>query len=978
MAEPQDILINFKVDDKQLVDSITKVKNLGLASQAAVDNYKKSVAGITGSNVTIATSTSQAAQAVTDLSTAVLKTVPGFDKLDEATRSMVTSIVSGFTEGMSQELAAYRLEMEKLGQAQDVTGEKSVTLITQQRNLKNALAELAAAGQQGGEKWVEYSAKLAKVGEALQAAGRTQKAVTQDFAQLETVTQTVSGVTGAFSAMSGAVALFGGETNALSETMVRLNQVQAISMGLMATAQSLRSANLLLTKYETSALIRNTAAIELEYMAKGRSTAATWLAVTAQKAFNLVLSVNPILLIVTALAALGTAFEFLRLRIDAAKKSYDAFVGGQIDQSKVAYDDDVKRLERAGEIRKAQLTFEGKKQSEISQFEQDALETKRKRTQEFLNEQLTKEKEIQEVIRTERKGKVDESLTKSLELIRTNKAAAETTLADISKEISVKNYELITQRTAEIKDQTTKAAAAGVDAEKDRVEKVKRLYDDQIAYLKTKQLSYKENTRDFLDVQAEIIRKEAEQRIATEKLTVNEVKLVNRLAAKEISTLYTEFSNEQKQKALDNAAEIAQANAEADTGNIEQQFSLKIAALDAAFEAEKNMYETQGKSITAIVRKYQREQLDAENNYWSQKRALQDRAAKAEDVLVIDALTRVKNETKNTVETRKAALLEIQRIQLENIKRQEQTVKGEVIRNIKTPEQGNAELKDLQNERVLIWRNTEEEITAIVLTEEEKRKAKRQKAIEDAGDFALQTLSIVSDFISQQADRDIQAAVYKRKSLEELNETGQVTEREYKRRVKVIDAEERKVQVEAAKRSKVVAMFEIAIQTAIAVSKALAVLPAPNFVLAAITAAFGAAQLAVVAAKPLPKFERGTQHAPEGLAVVGEKGSELVVHESKMYITPPKPTIVWLKSGSKVLTAERTREVLQSTPRVENNIFTASPTGKAVQVIDESKIAKAIAAELKQVNVSIDKDGFRIWQQAGDEWTEYLNDRYKL
>lgn len=104
-----------------------------------------------------------------------------------------------------------------------------------------------------------------------------------------------------------------------------------------------------------------------------------------------------------------------------------------------------------------------------------------------------------------------------------------------------------------------------------------------------------------------------------------------------------------------------------------------------------------------------------------------------------------------------------------------------------------------------------------------------------------------------------------------------------------------------AKADKLNALFQIAIATAIAVVKAL-----PNYPLAIAIGVLGAIELALVAAKPIPKFEKGTDNAPGGLSIVGEKGPEFIDQNGRISLSPGVPTLMNLEKGSKVKTAKET------------------------------------------------------------------------
>ncbi|MBS1915660.1 MAG: hypothetical protein JST87_05245 [Bacteroidetes bacterium] len=69
----------------------------------------------------------------------------------------------------------------------------------------------------------------------------------------------------------------------------------------------------------------------------------------------------------------------------------------------------------------------------------------------------------------------------------------------------------------------------------------------------------------------------------------------------------------------------------------------------------------------------------------------------------------------------------------------------------------------------------------------------------------------------------------------------------------------------------------------------------------------GAAQLGALFAIPLPAYEKGTDYKPKsGIALVGEKGSELVQEPSgKSYLTPDSASLMNIPQGSKIIPAHK-------------------------------------------------------------------------
>lgn len=138
-------------------------------------------------------------------------------------------------------------------------------------------------------------------------------------------------------------------------------------------------------------------------------------------------------------------------------------------------------------------------------------------------------------------------------------------------------------------------------------------------------------------------------------------------------------------------------------------------------------------------------------------------------------------------------------------------------------------------------------------------------------------------------------------ALETSFEKRLISEADYRKRSDAIEqqriANEKKIQAEInkvkrrqAQLNKVNALFEIALNTAVAITNALS---QGNVPLAAVVAAIGAAQTATVAAQPIPGFKKGTKGKKEdGLAWIAEDGrKEAVFLPQGTKVVPNKPTV---------------------------------------------------------------------------------------
>lgn len=144
--------------------------------------------------------------------------------------------------------------------------------------------------------------------------------------------------------------------------------------------------------------------------------------------------------------------------------------------------------------------------------------------------------------------------------------------------------------------------------------------------------------------------------------------------------------------------------------------------------------------------------------------------------------------------------------------------------------------------------------------------------------------------------------------IESLEENGAISTEEAEARkraaedktaAKNAELEKKKaaLQEKQAKWDKANSIVQAGIATALAITKAL-----PNLVLAALVDAMGAAQIAVIAAQPIPRYAKGTKDHPGGLAIVGDGGKkEGIITDNGLFVTPDKPTLVNLPAHAQVI-----------------------------------------------------------------------------
>jgi hypothetical protein len=163
-----------------------------------------------------------------------------------------------------------------------------------------------------------------------------------------------------------------------------------------------------------------------------------------------------------------------------------------------------------------------------------------------------------------------------------------------------------------------------------------------------------------------------------------------------------------------------------------------------------------------------------------------------------------------------------------------------------------------------------------------------------------------------------------------------------------------------ARNDKIAAIAQATIDTAAGVSKALA---QGGFVLgipwAAIVGALGAIQIATIAATPIPQFAEGTDSAPGGLAIVGEKGRELVMEPGgKAYLTGDKAELRDIPEGSQILTNAITENILRNSSKEKDvNAEAAERVKVGLRKEKEEIVRKQFKMNMEKLSHEI-REGF--------------------
>lgn len=220
---------------------------------------------------------------------------------------------------------------EEMKRLQEATGKTSLNvgnysdaakgLTTQIENQTKELALMRLEGKQGTEEYRRLSQETAVLRDAVKDATAEITNMASDTSDLDAVLGFAAGASGGFAAFTGAIELFGSESEEVEEAQKKLQAAIAITTGVQAIQNAVQ---------KQSALMLGISRIQMAALSKAQvynrlvtiqGTKATLAATVAQKAFNLIASANPYVLLALALVTVVGALVLFASNTDKSAKN---------------------------------------------------------------------------------------------------------------------------------------------------------------------------------------------------------------------------------------------------------------------------------------------------------------------------------------------------------------------------------------------------------------------------------------------------------------------------------------------------------------------------------------------------------------------------------------------------------------------------------------------------------------------------------
>lgn len=220
---------------------------------------------------------------------------------------------------------------EEMKRLQEATGKTSLNvgnysdaakgLTTQIENQTKQLALLRLEGKQGTAEYQQLSQETAILRDAVKDATAEITRMASDTSNLDAVLGLAAGASGGFAAYTGAMELFGAESEDVQEAQKKLQAAIAITTGVQAIQNAVQKQSAIMLGISRLQMAALSKAQVYNRLVTMQGTKATLAATIAQKAFNLIAAANPYVLLALALVTVVGALVLFASNTDKSAKN---------------------------------------------------------------------------------------------------------------------------------------------------------------------------------------------------------------------------------------------------------------------------------------------------------------------------------------------------------------------------------------------------------------------------------------------------------------------------------------------------------------------------------------------------------------------------------------------------------------------------------------------------------------------------------
>lgn len=981
------VFVEFVVDDQQLEGATDTLQRTGQIDKQAADQFKKTNAELARRQQTINNLNKQ----LRETQSQNAKTIAD---LEAKVETFIKDFVEGFSEGIVETLKEAGLEFDEFGKIinknDEVVKKSGKSLKGELRAITQELAAMKLRGEDNTEQYRKLAQRAGEMRDAIGDASSEVKNFASDTSNIDGLISAAQGVAGAFSIAQGTQALFGSENEELNETLLKVNSTMAILQGFQAVGNTLQ-------KESAAGTFLQTAAQKVYNVVIGES-------VGLMAAFRVALAATGVGLLIVGIIALTEALKKTNRETEAANRL--------LERNKNVIEADTEAIQRNTDEQIARAEAINQKESDIIRLRGHGLVQQRKAIEEA-NANLETQRDALDRT-SEAYFKINQEIDNNNKLLKDvdNKTIIEK--INLDKQLRTEQLQGVvdvlqaqldattknSKKELDLAKQVARAKAAielneagnnlekrlaieaalqkeirALDLQYARVRQEDRIAQTERALLNAQQRSRQINERasqEEIDLQKQVVREKARLDLLQEGLSSNERLRIQEQALADQLQLQKDFNKQAAQETLEDL--ISRNQAELSQLNLSNGEKLRLNEENLIAQAQIEIEQNQGLTdkIKAIRAKLN-EDLRAVRLASLQKE-MEDELAltEARTGAIRRANERIAGNERRSLRDRLAAINQLAALEIGNISRQQDANQEAYDKKLISQKEYNLKSAQLLDQELKVVEDAE-------LKKQELIKQTRAKQVQFAFDAASQVLGIIAQFGQQETEVEQNRIDAQRQEIDDLREAGAITEKEALARQKKLDQEERALKIRQAQRDKSIALFQAVINTAAAIVRAFSDGgPFAGPVLAAIVGAIGAAQIAAIASRPIPKFAKGKKDSYEGLGEIGEAGAEILQRESGDAYLAKKSTVVWIGKRDKVFNPKETVAMLE-----KNNMRpyiikdTESNEYKSIYntQIDYDKLGNTIAKNIPQVGLNVDEHGFTQYMQYQNTLKIYLDNR---
>lgn len=996
MAVTEQVIVEFIADYSSLDTAIDTLEKSGAIDSKMAAAFKQTTAEV-----------NKQTAAIKGESAAVDKLKKDFDALSKELKEQ-NQFLLGFKEGIEDALKEAGVTLEEFFDALKNGPKDSEppveSLRARLKALTQQLAQMKLENKDNTEEFNRLAKEAGEIRDSIDDANKVVRNFGSDTRGIDNVLGSAQALAAGFQTAQGFVGLFGDESEELQKTLLKVNSAMAIAQGLQQIQNALQKEGALsLLALNIQQRIHN-AQLILENAAQSTSVVVRTAAAAAQRVLNAAMAANPIGIVVVALTGLITLLATYGANAAEARRQTTALnvaVGGGAE----AFKERESALKQQGDALIKSLENQGAKSSEVTKLEienaKQLKEVREQRIRELLelqarsqNADIDKRAELAREIRrlddqilTDRLSLNNQEFVLRDQLIeeelKSRQASIEAQLSAAKegseRQLSLQKQLIAIRTSLELRadgllEEQRNAIRAKAEQERIELETAfnKRRIDLRIKSLENELINIEAGSREELNIRLQLLQQQALSEVQNTKLSEAEKLLIIRANFENRKKLQKEFNEAQIAEAINAQIRLNAAELQSLRLNNEDRLSLLISNIELSAQLEIDAAEGNATKIKEIIARRDAEIKETKKQFLKEALDFEISLQQAREGAVARSLQRISDNEKESVRNRLSAINQLAATEIDNVDKRLAVLEKEKSQKLISEEEYQLQYAQLQDQKLQITEDAEKKVTDVVKTENEKRRAETIKTVQLAIQITSQLIDVLDGINQIQADRENNRISAEKERIDQLRESGAITEKEAIARQKRLEQEEKRLRAQQAQREKQVAIFK----ALLAIPQAyLTGLTQGGPILGAIYAALAAAQAAIVAARPVPKFRKGKKDSYEGPGIIGEAGQEIFEHEGNRYLAK-RETLVWLAKTDKVYNPKETKEMLM--PKVDKDVMNYKPL--AAEKTDYGKIAGTIAEEIKKIpgfNLSLDKDGFNLSVHQGISRIKQMDKRYQ-